>query len=71
VPVARDYRVATRPVPEGKTGVRVPGHGLRLWSIGTTPMTASNARSVAKQLNSTYPEYEHVAVKVDKEGNPL
>jgi hypothetical protein len=34
-------------------------------------MTASNARSVARQLGTVYPDYEYCAVKVDKEGNPL
>lgn len=36
----------------------------RTWDVGKTPMTASNARSVARQLNIVYPEYRHKAIKV-------
>jgi hypothetical protein len=48
------WRVATR-----KRGCPEPG-----WDMGNTPMTASNARSVARQLNLVYPDYQHKAVKI-------
>lgn len=70
--VAKNWRVASRRKGSMNTqGVRVPGKGLFKWDIGASPMTASDARKAAKELNTTYPDYEHVAIKVDRKGNPL
>jgi hypothetical protein len=52
--MTRNWRLATRKRNAGEAG----------WDIGMRAMTASNARSVARQLNIVYPEYEHKAVFV-------
>lgn len=39
--------------------------GDKKWMVSTTPMTASHARSVARQLDHVYPDWEHQAVRAE------